>query len=97
MTGSATRLAAGALLLGLALPHLGCAERAADRHAPNVLIVLVDTLRKDHLGLYGYGRNTSPNIDALGAAAWVMENHIAPASQTIPSTLSMLLALERTA
>ncbi len=55
--GHRPRQAAGALLLGLALCHPGCIERAPDREPPNVLIVLVDTLRKDHLGLYGYRRD----------------------------------------
>lgn len=35
--------------------------------APNVLLVTVDTLRADRLGTYGYGQETSPNIDALAA------------------------------
>ena len=30
---------------------------------PNVLLIVVDTLRADHLGCYGYARNTSPRID----------------------------------
>ncbi len=34
---------------------------------PNIIIISVDTLRADHLGCYGYGRNTSPNIDSLVA------------------------------
>jgi arylsulfatase A-like enzyme len=34
---------------------------------PSVLLVVVDTLRADHLGCYGYARPTSPNLDALAA------------------------------
>jgi arylsulfatase A-like enzyme len=59
---------------------------------PNVLLILIDTLRKDHLHLHGYERKTSDTIDALAAEGWVFENHIASASQTVPSTLSMLLS-----
>jgi len=32
---------------------------------PNVLLITIDSLRRDHLGCYGYKRNTSPNIDNL--------------------------------
>ncbi len=34
---------------------------------PNVLLITIDTLRADHLGCYGYDRQTSPNLDALAA------------------------------
>ena len=36
----------------------------------NVLIVLIDTLRADHLGSYGYFRDTSPNIDKVAREGW---------------------------
>ncbi len=39
----------------------------------NVLFITIDTLRADHLGLYGYRRKTSPNIDALAAAGTVFD------------------------
>jgi len=40
-------------------------KREAD--SPNILLITIDSLRYDHLGCYGYHRNTSPNIDALAA------------------------------
>jgi arylsulfatase A-like enzyme len=43
----------------------GCSETTR----PNVLFIVVDTLRSDHLGSYGYERETSPSIDALAADA----------------------------
>ena len=33
---------------------------------PDLCVVLVDSLRPDHLGCYGYERNTSPAVDAFG-------------------------------
>jgi len=43
---------------------------------PNLIIISVDTLRQDHLGIYGYSRNTSPNIDKLlKKGAWFTEAH----------------------
>ncbi len=47
-------------LLGAACSDVYSADRR-----PNVLFVTVDTLRADHLGCYGYRRDTSPRIDAL--------------------------------
>ncbi|MEZ4464546.1 MAG: sulfatase [bacterium] len=40
----------------------------------NVVVILIDTLRPDHLGLYGYERPTSPNIDAWARDAVVFDN-----------------------
>jgi arylsulfatase A-like enzyme len=39
----------------------------------NVLLVTIDTLRADHMGAYGYGRNTSPRMDAIARAGTVFE------------------------
>ena len=41
----------------------GASRDAPDR--PNVLLIVIDTLRADRLGCYGYHKNTSPNIDEL--------------------------------
>jgi len=61
-------------------------------HHPNVMLIVVDALRKDHLHTYGHPLSLSPAIDALGADGVVFENHLAHASQTIPSTLSLFLS-----
>lgn len=57
---------------------------------PNILLYVVDTLRADHLGCYGYPRPTSPNVDALAAESLLFEDAIAQASWTTPSTASIL-------
>jgi len=57
---------------------------------PNILFILIDTLRADHLGCYGYGRPTSPVIDRLAAAAWRFEEAVAPSSWTLPAMASIL-------
>jgi len=51
----------------------------------NVLVIIVDTLRADHLGCYGYLRNTSPNIDALAVQSAVFEYAFASAIPTHPA------------
>ena len=52
---------------------------------PNVIIYLVDTLRADHLGCYGYPREVSPRIDRFAASATLFENARANAPWTLPS------------
>ena len=56
---------------------------------PNVLIYLVDTLRADHLGVYGYNRDTSPRLDAFARTATIFERAIGQSSWTRPSTASV--------
>lgn len=58
--------------------------------APNVIVIVVDTLRADHLSSYGYSRVTSPFIDSLAAQGVLFENAISPSSWTQPSHASML-------
>jgi arylsulfatase A-like enzyme/HEAT repeat protein len=55
----------------------------------NVLIVSIDALRPDHLGAYGYGRPTSPNIDALAARSVRFEHAYCPVPLTCYSVPSM--------
>lgn len=51
----------------------------------NVVLIVVDTLRADHLGCYGYHRNTSPNLDVLARDSVVFEQHITSAIPTHPA------------
>jgi hypothetical protein len=48
----------------------------------NVIYVFIDALRPDHLGAYGYSKNTSPNLDKLAARGTVFENAFTPAPNT---------------
>lgn len=50
----------------------------------NVILVAIDTLRADHLGCYGYGRDTSPALDALAAEGALFESFWAPCIPTHP-------------
>lgn len=58
----------------------------------HVVIFLIDTLRADSLGVYGYERSTSPNIDALAAESAVFDACYAPAPWTLPSVASLMTA-----
>ena len=68
---------------------------AGDGHSrPNVIVVLIDTLRADRLGCYGYGRPTSPELDALAARGVVFENAYAQAPMTRGSVASLFTSLD---
>ena len=66
-----------------------------DEPPPNVVLVVVDTLRADHLSLYGYPRPTSPNLDRWAAQrALTFRNVVAAAPWTYPSHLSLFTGLD---
>jgi arylsulfatase A-like enzyme len=60
------------------------------RVTPNILLISIDSLRSDHLGSYGYFRDTSPNIDQVAAEGARFVTAIAPAPWTLPSHVTML-------
>jgi len=55
----------------------------------NVILILLDAVRFDHLGCYGYERETSPNIDLIASKGVVFENAFAQSSHTIESVPSL--------
>ena len=65
----------------------GCHAEAA---RPNFLLISIDTLRADHLGSYGYHRDTSPNLDRFADKSVRYRNAYAPAPWTLPSHVAML-------
>jgi arylsulfatase A-like enzyme len=60
---------------------------------PNVLLVIVDTLRADRLSCYGYGKNTSPNVDRLARDGILFRNGFAQSSWTRPSIATVFTSL----
>jgi arylsulfatase A-like enzyme len=60
---------------------------------PNVLFVVLDTVRKDHLSVYGYDRPTTPNLVDFAAEATVYEQAVAPAPWTLPVHASLFTGL----
>jgi arylsulfatase A-like enzyme len=60
------------------------------RKAPLAIVYLVDTLRADHTGVYGYSRKTTPELDAFARDAVVFDAAVAHASWTKPSVASIL-------
>jgi len=60
---------------------------------PNIIIICIDSLRADHLGCYGYTRNTSPRIDSLAKEGIVFENASSQSSFTRESVSVFLSGL----
>ena len=65
----------------------------AVRRQPNVLLCIIETVRRDHLSLYGYGRVTTPFLEHLAAEALVFEEGWAQSSSTRASVASILTGL----
>lgn len=60
---------------------------------PNIILIMVDALRPDHLGCYGYSRDTSPNIDKLAQNGVLFTHAYIHAPTTMTSTASVLTSL----
>jgi len=79
------------VLVTLAAPGWGAAPAAGKK--PSIVIITVDALRADHLGCYGYQRETSPNIDQLVGEGLVFERAWTPEPLTAPAMCSMVTGL----
>lgn len=83
------------------LPALGACGYLRSVLAPgrpdNVVLLVVDTLRADHLSSYGYARTTSPMLDRLTVSAVVFEQARSQAACTFPSVNSLLTSRQVTA
>lgn len=75
------------LLISLSLGAAGCGQ---DDLPPNVVLILLDTTRVDHMSLYGYGPSTTPELERLGRSGVVFEQAVSHVPQTLPSTASLM-------
>ncbi|MBN1772629.1 MAG: sulfatase [Deltaproteobacteria bacterium] len=66
------------------------ARRGAGEAGRNVLVLLVDALRADRLGLYGCPRDTSPNLDRAARDGLVFDRAYTPTPWTLPAVVSLL-------
>ncbi|MFP6687625.1 MAG: sulfatase [Polyangiaceae bacterium] len=71
----------------------GCTPGTEPAPRPNVLFIVADTLRADHLGLYGSRHDTSPNLDAFGRANLTFLRPVSPAPWTSPAVASLFTSL----
>ncbi len=84
---NASRLA---LWIPIALAAVGCRQAPPGDRPLNVLLVVVDSLRRDHLGCYGYERATSPNVDRFARDATLFTGATSQASWTTPAMGALL-------
>jgi arylsulfatase A-like enzyme len=65
----------------------------AEHEKPNLILISIDCLRADHVGAYGYERNTTPRIDGLAKDGVVFKTAVSTSSWTLPTHMSMLTGL----
>lgn len=61
----------------------------SDAFAPNVLLIILDTVRAANLGLYGYARATTPQLSRFATRGAVFDRAVSPSSWTLPSHASI--------
>ncbi len=81
------------LLLGVFNVSLLVYTKTFTIKKPDIIFISIDTLRADHLGCYGYGRNTSPNIDAFAKENILFEKCYVHEPWTLASHMSMFTSL----
>ncbi len=74
-------------------PRQAAETGAAVPRGPNVLLVVLDTVRADHLSLYGYPRKTMPHLERFAATATVYTRAIAPSNMTLATHASLFTGL----
>ena len=84
---------AAGILFALALPWLVSSCGLLDRPLPNVIIVVFDTVRADHMSAYGYPRETSPRFDAFARGATLFRTCRSTAPWTVPAHASLFTGL----
>ena len=72
---------------------IGDLEPAAASHGPNIVLITMDTVRADHLSLYGYDRDTTPGLRNLAETATIYNRAIASGPWTLPSHASMFTGM----
>jgi arylsulfatase A-like enzyme len=82
-----------ALLLLAALAPAGCSDKPA-AEKPSIVLILVDTLRADYLGSYGFRGPISPNLDRLARESIVFDRAYSQAPWTKPAIATLFTGLE---
>jgi len=93
--GRAAALPAVLATMSLAVINISAviAKHEANNQPQNVIVILIDALRADHLGSYGYSRPTSPTLDAFAKESLLFTQAISQSSYTKPVIASLFTSL----
>jgi len=81
------------LLPALSWRHLYLVPAAKKSSRPNLIMIVLDTVRSDHLSLYGYGRETTPFLDQLAEQSLVFDNAYSASPWTLSSHATFFTGL----
>ena len=83
---------AGAVSAGALLPQVlyKLPTNSATEHEENILIIIFDALSAHHLSLYGYSRETMPNLTRLAERGTIFHNHYSGGNFTTPGVATLL-------
>ena len=81
------------ILCAIAVPLMLAAACGATRGTSGAILIIIDALRADHLGCYGYTRDTSPVLDSLAASGVIFRNCQAQSPWTLPSCATIVSGL----
>lgn len=74
--------------IAVLLTTAGCRQPVADSY-PSIVMITIDTIRADHLGCYGYPRETTPHLDRFAEESILFERAVTPISTTLPAHVSL--------
>ena len=66
----------------------------ANGRRPNIVMIAIDSLRADHMSLYGYHHNTTPHIDRFAEDGTVFESNFSPHIPTTSAYTNMLTGMD---
>ena len=90
VTNSSATWVGGFAVLVLASCTVRAQPGETTAHPPkSVVLIVLDTVRADHLGVYGYSRETTPHLDAFAARSMVYRRAMSSAPWTLPAHASL--------
>jgi arylsulfatase A-like enzyme len=90
---AALLIPASAVLANAEPAQTGGLPVAAGSARPNLLVIVMDTVRADHMSIYGYKRDTTPNLKKLAADSVLYTNALAPSNFTLTSHASLFTGM----
>lgn len=86
-------LASAAVVPGCGTDHRGASQEGSVTEPPNIVVIMMDTLRRDYLDLHGFPRETAPFLAEMANRGTVFDSAFSTSSWTAPATASALTSL----